>query len=89
MNPYIDMPLPIGTRIHFGFLPEPSEVPAFRRHEEAQARAEVNRALGPLIYNSDLLPGPCPSDCRNATRERGGIWRCVDCGDVVEAGRVA
>jgi hypothetical protein len=30
INPYIDMPLPVGTRIAFGFLPPPPADPSVR-----------------------------------------------------------
>jgi hypothetical protein len=54
INPYIDLPLPIGTRIDFGFKPS---TPASRVEEKItmdEAVREVNRAMHKLAFEGEI-----------------------------------
>ncbi len=50
INPYIDLPLPIGARINFGFKPTPPASKAEAKIEKDEIVGEVNRALNRFAY---------------------------------------
>lgn len=55
MNLFINMPLPVATRINFEFIPAPLPTKIERRGEEFDQVRMVRRAIHAWMYDSSWL----------------------------------